>query len=331
MKKVAVIFNGGTISMKIDPNLNAAVPTLSGAEIMSFVTGIDKIAEVDSFNFSSNPGPHMTPEIMVELAKMIRGLLASYDGVVVTHGTDSLEETAYLIDLIVETQKPIVFTGSMRSGSELGYDGPSNLAESITAAVSEETLGRGVLVCLNGELNSASDVTKSNSMALNAFTTPLFGPVGIVDNHKVIYYRDNERHESYEIDKIESRVGLIKTCTGMTSDIIDFFIERGDKGIVIEGMGRGNIPPLMVDGVKRAIEKNIPVVIVSRCYEGRALDSYGYLGGGKSLTKLGAILGDTLNGQKARIKLMVALSVTNNMDEIKKYFQKDFYTLTSEA
>lgn len=329
MKKIAVIFNGGTISMKIDPKLNAAVPTLSGAEIMSFVTGADKLADIETFNFSSNPGPHMTPEVMMDLAKMIRNLLKNFDGVVVTHGTDTLEETAYMIDLVVNSKKPIIFTGSMRSGSELGYDGPSNLAESISAAVSEETFDRGVLVCLNGELNAAADVTKANAMALNAFSTPLFGPVGIVDNNKVIYYRDNERHECYEIDKIVSNVGLIKTCVGMDSDIIDFYLSKDVKGLVIEGMGRGNIPPKMVEGVKRAIDRNVPVVIVSRCYEGRALDSYGYPGGGKNLTNLGAILGDTLNGQKARIKLMVLLSATDKMDEIKKSFQKDFYTQTN--
>lgn len=326
MKKVAVIFNGGTISMKVDPKLKSAVPSLTGEEIMSFVTGIDSHADITTFNFSSFPSPHMTPAIMMDLAKMVRNLLEEgYDGIVVTHGTDTLEETAYLLDLVIDTDKPIVVTGSMRSGSELGYDGPSNLAASICTAASDESFNRGVLVCINGELNAAADVTKANSMALNAFRTPTFGPVGIVDNNMVIFYRENERHETHKIEKLEDRVSLIKACTGMNSEFIDFCIDKGDKGIVIEAMGRGNIPPQMVEGVERAIEKNIPVVIVSRCFEGRVFDSYGYLGGGKSLTKIGAILGDTLNGQKARIKLMVALSETNNMNEIKKIFQKDFY------
>lgn len=327
MKKVAVVFNGGTISMKVDPKLKAAVPSLTGEEIMSLVTGIEDYAKVESFYFSSFPSPHMTPKIMMDLAKLIRKLVSEdYDGVVVTHGTDTLEETAYLVDLIVKTAKPIVFTGSMRSGSELGYDGPSNLAASICTAASDLSRNRGVLVCLNGELNTASEVTKANSMALNAFRTPTFGPVGIVDNNKVIFYRISARHECHEIEELESNVALIKTCAGMDSAFLDFAIEKGAKGIVIEAMGRGNIPPQMVPGVKNAIDRKIPVVIVSRCYEGRVYDTYGYPGGGRNLRNLGVILGDDLNGQKARIKLMVAISANVEMDTIREWFERDLYS-----
>lgn len=326
MKKVAVIFNGGTISMKVDPKLKAAVPSLTGEEIMAGVTGIEEFASVDSFEFSELPSPHMTLPIMMELVLKIRDCLSKdYVGVVVTHGTDSLEETAYLADLTLNTDKPVVFTGSMRSGSELGYDGPSNLAAAICTAASEESKGRGVLVCLNGEINLAQEVTKTNSMALNAFQTPIYGPVGIVDNNQVIFYRNATRHESHQIERLEDRVGLIKTCSGMDSGILHYYLDRGMKGLVIEAMGRGNIPPAMVEGVERAIAENVPVVIVSRCYEGRVYDSYGYPGGGRQLRKLGAILGESLNGQKARIKLMVAISATKDMETLRDWFEKDLY------
>ena len=327
LKKVAVVFNGGTISMKVDPKLKAAVPSLTGEEIMSLVTGIEDYAKVESFYFSSFPSPHMTPHIMMDLAHLIRELTArDFDGVVVTHGTDTLEETAYLVDLTVKTDKPVVFTGSMRSGSELGYDGPSNLAAAICTAASPTSRGRGVLICLNGELNTASEATKANSMALNAFRTPTFGPVGIVDNNMVIFYRSSVRHECHEIDELVSEVALIKSCSGMDSSFINFAIGRGDKGIVIEAMGRGNIPPEMVPGVQNAIKAGIPVVIVSRCYEGRVYDTYGYPGGGKHLRNIGVILGDNLNGQKARIKLMVALSAAPNLTIVKDWFEKDLYS-----
>ncbi len=327
MKKIAIIFNGGTISMKVDPKLKAAVPSLTGEEIMSMVTGIESFAEIESYNFSSLPSPHVTPEIMFELSKYIKSFTdrEDIDGVVVTHGTDSLEETAFFLDLTLSTDKPIIVTGSMRSSSELGYDGPSNLAASICTAISEESRGRGVLVCINGQLNCASEVTKANSMALDAFRTPNFGPIGIVDNNKVLFYRNSNNKEVLSIEKLETRVSLIKCAAGMDSRFIDFSISEGDKGIVIEAMGRGNIPPLMVDGVQRALEKNIPVVIVSRCFEGRVFDSYGYHGGGKELRKMGVIFGDTLPGQKARIKLMVALSKYNNIKDIKKFFEKERY------
>lgn len=322
MKKIAVIFNGGTISMKVDERIKAAVPSLTGEEIMSMVTGIEEYAEIESYNFSSMPSPHMTFKTMLKLSEFSRELLNrdDVDGVVITHGTDTLEETAYLLDLTINSDKPVVITGAMRSGSELGYDGPSNLAASICTAISEDSRGRGVLVCFNGELNSASEVTKANSMALNAFRTPNFGPIGIVDNNKVMFYREAKKSEKYEVKEINKDVAIIKCVADMDSTLIDFVVEKGFGGIVIEALGRGNVPPRMVDGIKKAIDKEIPVVVVSRCFEGRVHESYGYEGGGKMLKDLGVILGDTLPGQKARIKLALAINSNIRKEEIKKQF-----------
>ena len=322
MKKIAIIFNGGTISMKIDEKIKAAVPSLSAEEIMSMIPGVEEYAEIEAYTFSSMPSPHMTLETMLKLSKFTTELVEreDIDGVVITHGTDTLEETAYLLDLTVKTKKPVVVTGAMRSGSELGYDGPFNLATSICTAISDEAVGRGVLVCFNGELNSASEVTKANSMALNAFRTPNFGPIGIVDNDNVIFYRDANHLEKYDVSKIEKQVALIKCVVDMDSSYIDYLIEKGCGGIVIEALGRGNVPPKMVDGIKKATELNIPVVVVSRCFEGRVFESYGYEGGGKQLKDLGVIFGDTLPGQKARIKLILAINSGMNIHEVARAF-----------
>lgn len=313
--------------MKVDPRIRAAVPTLSGEEIMSMVTGIERYAQIESHTFSNLPGPHMCPKTMFELSKYIQNILLREDitGVVVTHGTDTLEETAYLLDLTINSEKPVVVTGSMRNSSELGYDGPANLSASICTAISQEARNRGVLVCLNDELNCASEVTKANSMSLDTFKSPNFGPIGIVDSNEVIFYRNSLMKQYIKTNNIETSVDLIKCAAGMDSKFIDFCVERGTKGIVVEAMGRGNIPPKMVDGVKRAIKTGIPVVLVSRCYQGRVLDSYGYPGGGKELRNLGVIFGDNLPGQKARIKLMVALGKTNNNSEIKQIFEFGHY------
>ena len=322
MKKIAIIFNGGTISMKIDEKIKAAVPSLSAEEIMSMIPGVEEYAEIEAYTFSSMPSPHMTLETMLKLSKFTTELVEreDIDGVVITHGTDTLEETAYLLDLTVKTKKPVVVTGAMRSGSELGYDGPFNLATSICTAISDEAVGRGVLVCFNGELNSASEVTKANSMALNAFRTPNFGPIGIVDNDNVIFYRDANYSEKYDDSEIKKQVALIKCVVDMDSSYIDYLIEKGCGGIVIEALGRGNVPPKMVDGIKKATELNIPVVVVSRCFEGRVFESYGYEGGGKQLKDLGVIFGDTLPGQKARIKLILAINSGMNIHEIARAF-----------
>ncbi|MGB4590138.1 MAG: asparaginase [Clostridiaceae bacterium] len=327
MRKIAVIFNGGTISMKVDPKIKAAVPSLTGEEIMHMVTGIEEYATVVSYNFSSVPSPHMTMEKIMDLRKFTMNILDQddVDGVVITHGTDTMEETAYLFDLTIRTDKPIVFTGAMRSGSELGYDGPSNLAQSIVTAASDSSRGLGVLVCLNSELNSASEVTKTNSVALNAFRTPSFGPLGMVDNNRVIYYRSIGNKQFQEIETLNTKVDLIKTVAGMDSSYLKFLVDKGCEGIVIEALGRGNVPPMMVEGIRLALSKGIHVVIVSRCYEGRVYGSYGYEGGGKHLRNMGVIFGDNLPGQKARIKLMVALSIHNSPMAVKKWFEKDLY------
>ena len=327
MSKVVVIFNGGTISMKVDEKIKAAVPNLTGEEIMSMVTGIESYAEVESYTFSSLPSPHITPEIMMELSRYVKSFLDREDvaGVVVTHGTDSLEETAYFLQLTINSEKPVVVTGSMRNSSELGYDGPANLAASICTATSKAARNRGVIVCLNNELNCASEVTKAHSMHLNTFQSPEFGPIGIVDSNEVRFYRNSLEKEYIDTDKIETNVQLIKACAGMDGALIDFCVEKGAKGIVVEAMGRGNLPPKMAEAVNRAINEGIAVVLVSRCFKGRVLHSYGYEGGGKQLRDMGVIFGESMPGQKARIKLILALGKTNSLEEIREIFEKGRY------
>jgi len=323
MKKVAIIFTGGTISMKIDPRIQAAIPALTSEEIISMVTNIEKFAKVEVINFSNLPSPHITPQMMMELSKLVRKTVNRDDiaGVIVTHGTDTLEETAYLLDLTVKSEKPVIVVGAMRNSSELGYDGSSNLSAAVCTAISPNAHNKGVLVVMNNEVNAASEVTKTNTLSLDTFKSPEFGPLGIIDNDEVIFYRDILKRQYIDTDKIEEKVGLIKCGTGMGSDILYFFIDNGYKGIVIEALGRGNVPPAMVDGIKKAIEKNIPVVLVSRCPTGRVLDTYGYEGGGKHLKNIGVIFGGDLPGQKARIKLMLILSITDDMDTIRSYFE----------
>lgn len=308
--------------MEFDPKIQAAVPKLSGEQIMSMVTGIERYADIESHTFSNLPGPHVTPQIMLKLSRYIQGFLDRDDisGVVVTHGTDTLEETAYFLDLTLEGEKPVIVTGSMRNGSELGYDGPANLSASICTAISEKSRGNGVLVVLNGEVNCADEVTKSNTLSLNTFKSPEFGPLGIVDNNEVIYYRNRVSRQHIGIDRLEDRVDLIKCAAGMDSKMIDFCVDSGARGIVIEGLGRGNMPPRMVDGVARAIAKGVVVVLVSRCFEGRVYGTYGYPGGGKCLQDIGVIFGNQMPGQKARIKLMLALSSGSDIDEAKQIF-----------
>jgi len=327
MKKIVIIFTGGTISMKIDERLKSVIPALTDKEIMEKVNGIEKIAETITYHFGNLPGPHITPDTMLELSKVITGFLQQedVDGIVVTHGTDTLEETAYFLDVVLNCIKPVVITGAMRNGSELGYDGPANLSAAVCTAMSEASKERGVLVVFNNQVYGADEVAKTHTLSLDTFQSPDFGPLGIVDQDEVIYYRGKRLIQSIPITYLEKKVALIKTVAGMDSDLIYYYLKEGYKGIVIEAMGRGNVPPRMVAGIAKAIEQKIPVVIVSRCPRGRVLDSYGYEGGGKGLRALGVILGDNLSGPKARLKLMVILGVTHELLRVKELFEKDLY------
>ncbi|SCJ32529.1 Probable L-asparaginase [uncultured Clostridium sp.] len=326
-KKVAIVFTGGTISMTVDEKIGAAIPSLSGEQIMSMVTNIDKVADIEVYNFDEIPGPHMTPEKMLNLRNFINDILLSDDisGVVVTHGTDSLEETAYFLDLTLDSPKPVIVTGAMRSSDELGYDGPSNLAAAVCTAISDEAYNKGVLVVLSNEVLLASEATKTNTLTLNTFKSLTCGPLGIIDCDKLVLSRDIVNRQTIVVDKVEPDVALIKSGVGMDESFIKFAADKGCKGIIIEAMGRGNIPPGMLKGVEYARSKNIPVVIATRCHSGRVFDSYGYLGSGRDLRNLGCIFAGDLPGQKARIKLMVALGKTNDLNELKDIFEKGIY------
>jgi L-asparaginase len=326
-KKVAIVFTGGTISMTVDEKIGAAIPSLSGEQIMSMVTNIDKVADIEVYNFDEIPGPHMTPEKMLNLRNYINDIISKDDfsGVVVTHGTDSLEETAYFLDLTLDTPKPVIVTGAMRSSDELGYDGPSNLAAAVCTAISDEAYNKGVLVVLSNEVLLASEATKTNTLTLNTFKSLTCGPLGIIDCDHLVLSRDIVNREVINTDKVESDIALIKSGVGMDESFIKFATDKGCKGIVIEAMGRGNIPPGMLKGVEYARSKDIPVVIATRCHSGRVFDSYGYLGSGRDLRNLGCIFAGDLPGQKARIKLMVALGKTNDLNELKDIFEKGIY------
>lgn len=322
-KKVLIIFTGGTIAMRIDPDLHAAIPALNADEMISTVTNIKNFADIEILSFCNLPSPHITPDLMVDLAKVVKNNILREDitGIIITHGTDTLEETAYLLDLMIQTDKPVVIVGAMRNNSELGYDGSSNLSAAICTVISSKARNKGVLVVMNNEVNSASEVTKTNTLSLDTFKSPEFGPLGIVDNDEVIFYRDIISHQFIDTDNIETKVALIKCVPGMESDILNFYINSGYKGIVIEALGRGNVPPAMMPGIIKAIQNHIPVAMVSRCNTGRVLDTYGYLGGGRNLRDIGVMFGGNLPGQKARIKLMLVLGKSKDLIEIKNLFE----------
>lgn len=321
--KVAIIFTGGTISMSVDETIGAAIPSLSGKQILSMVTNIDKLADIETIEYSEIPGPHMNFEMLFEIRNMVLSLSQRDDisGIIITHGTDTLEESAYFWDLTLNISKPVIVVGAMRNSSELGYDGPANLAAAVCTAISSKAVDKGVLIVLNNEVNTAKEVRKTNTMALNTFQSS-YGPIGIIDTNDFVVHRNITTRDYIDAKNVEKSVYLIKSCIDMDSDILDFCISKGAKGIVIEAMGRGNLPPSLINSIKLAVDKGIIVVIVSRCHSGRVMSSYGYPGGGKNLHDLGAVFGGELSGEKARIKLMLALGSGQSQEEIQKSFEQ---------
>ncbi|MBI3932258.1 MAG: asparaginase [Acidobacteria bacterium] len=323
-RHVHVLFTGGTISMKIDPATHAAVPALTGEEIVARVQGLKKEARLILEDYARLPGPHVTPEWMWQLAQHVASLLArpDVDAVVVTHGTDTLEETAFLLDLTLDTDKPVVFCGAMRTVSEPGWDGPANLMAAVRAAVHPASRGRGVLVTVGEEVHAASEATKWHTQSLGAFRSPR-GPLGVVDRGRIVYHRPPFRPARLRARSLVTPVDLHVTAAGVDDGLLRASLARGARGLVLEATGCGNVPPSMIPGIRSALASGVPVVLVSRCAEGRVSAAYGYEGGGLMLRELGVVFCQELPGQKARIKLMVALGVTTDPAEIRRLFEDE--------
>lgn len=321
-RHVHVIFTGGTISMQIDPATGAAVPALSGEEIVSRVHGLKKEARLTLEDYARLPGPHVTPHWMWRLKNRVAAVLEdpAVDGVVLTHGTDTLEETAFLLDLTLESPKPVVFCGAMRTVSEPGWDGPANIMAAVRTAAHLHSAGRGVLITVGEGIYAAAEATKWHTQSLEAFRSP-HGPLGGMDRGQILYHRPPFRPRRLNASRLVSEVDLHTLAAGVDDGLIRASLARGARGLVLEATGCGNVPPAALPGLRAALAARIPVVLVSRCAEGRVSPVYGYEGGGQKLKEMGVILGQDLPGPKARIKLMVALGMTSEPAVIRELFE----------
>jgi L-asparaginase len=319
-KKVVLIHTGGTISMSEDET--GLVKPSDHNPLTKHTKELKDVGDLIIEEPFHLPSPHITIQEMFILKKLIESYdNQGIDGVVITHGTDTLEETAYFLDLTTRTPFPIIVTGAMRSINEIGSDGLYNVISSIKVASSEDAKNKGVLVVLNDEIHTASNVTKTHTSNVSTFQSPQYGPIGIVTKRSVIFHHSPTGLEHYKIDHISKRVALLKAHAGMDSSLFYAIRDLHYDGVVIEALGQGNLPPATMEGITSLLEKNIPIVLVSRCFNGITEDTYSYEGGGSQLKKLGVIFSNGLNGQKARIKLLIALSTTKNIQKIVHMFQ----------
>lgn len=308
MKNILLIHTGGTISMQLNSETGGVI--LSAANPLALeidnIQQFANITEIEAFNL---PSPHITPEHMLELKLIIdQGVATSkFDGVVITHGTDTLEETAYFLELATNYDMPIVLTGAMRSSNEIGADGVYNLMAAVRVAAADNANDKGVIVVLNDEIHTATNVTKTHASSVSTFQSPQYGPIGIVTKSAVHFHHAPLARIYLPVESICKKVAMFKIYAGMEPDMLHSVVSLGYDGVVLEGLGQGNVPPALLSGIQQLLEASIPVIVVSRCFNGIAQDIYAYEGGGKMLKDMGVRFELGLSGQKARLKLLLEL------------------------
>jgi len=317
-KKILFIATGGTISAEMDSKIQGYISKRSGEDLISDLALKDH--QVETINFRKINSPYLTPFDMLELGKLLRDALQRDDikGAVVTHGTATLEETAFLLDVLLHTKKPIVLTGAQRPASADWPDGPSNLSAAFRIASDPVAIDQGVLVAFANRIYIGREVYKIHTTALEAFAC---GEVGFIYPDRVII--KGTRHERFTlkwpVDDLPS-VDIIPFYSGADGKFFCSALKAGVSGLVVEGLAMGNVNKDYYEGIKKAREAGLTVVLTTRCFCGRVVPYYGYPGGGASLKKLGVVFGGSLSSAKARIFLMLALAAGYGEGELQNIF-----------
>jgi len=325
---VVILSTGGTIASRYDPDKGGLVPALSGDELVEAVPELVEVAQVRVEQISNIGSADMTPAIWLKLARRANEVLSSDDvtGIVVTHGTDTLEETAYFLDITVTSSKPVVMVGSQRAASYPDTDGPRNLLNAVRVAVSPEALDKGTLVVMNGQINAAREVTKTSTIARETFKTLEFGALGVANLGGVRFYRAPLRRQTIPLaaDARLGRVEIVSHYAGADGRLVRALLNDDGPpplaGLVIAATGLGHVSASMHDAIQEARDRDVPVVISSRVYTGRLMPLYAGKGKGVDLRELGCVLSDNLSPQKARILLMLALIRTRDPNALQQYF-----------
>jgi L-asparaginase len=315
VKTIVILTTGGTIAMKRDEAAGGAVPTLDGSDLLSALPPDLAVFRVEEY--CNLPSAHFTLDTLWGLRSRVAELLdePEVDGIVVTHGTDVMEESAYLLDLTVPGEKPMVLTGAMRTASQIGYEGFANLGAAVRVAASPQARGLGSLIVMNDEIHAARFVTKTHTQSVDTFQSLFSGPLGRVDGDEVVLSQRVTR-QVIPCNGLEPNVALIKLAVGVDDSFLRYAVERGAKGVVIEALGGGRVPPWWMPTIRETVEAGGAVVIASRCPSGRVWDGYGYEGAYKDLRRAGVLFANGLNGQKARLRLMVVLEAAEDRSAI---------------
>ena len=317
-KKILVLHTGGTISMQADDS--GAVVT-SQDNPMNHVSNPLEGVEVHALDFFNLPSPHIKPKHMLAIYQKIKEEADRYDGFVITHGTDTLEETAYFLDTMEVPHKPIVLTGAMRSSNELGSDGVYNYLSALRVASDDKAADKGVLVVMNDEIHAAKYVTKTHTTNVSTFQTPTHGPLGLIMKHEILYFKTAEPRVRFDLDRIQGLVPIIPVYAGMTEELLDLLPVDQLDGLIIQAFGAGNVPKETAQKLNALIQEGLPIALVSRCFNGIAEPVYAYEVGGVCLQNAGVFFVKELNAQKARLKLLIAINAGLRGEELRAYME----------
>lgn len=321
MQKVILLATGGTISSISDIETGGVMAKLDGEKLLQ---NVFTQVNVEVENFSTVNSTYLTPLDMFKMAETLKKLLKdeSVSGVVITHGTSTMEETAFVLDLLIEDNKPVVITGAQRTAGDSWPDGPQNLETALRVVTSPEAKGRGVMVVFSNRIFSGRDIFKEHTTALDAFTSRDRGISGFAYADGVKFYREKNKKMTLELNEFNNTlVEIIKFYAGADGKFFDAAIASKVKGIVVEGVGLGNVNLPFYEGIKAARAQDIEVVVASRSPLGRVQPKYDYLGGGNSLEKLGVIFAEDLSSPKARLLLMLALNMGKSTEKIREIFK----------
>jgi L-asparaginase len=312
---VVVVSTGGTIAMRPDPATGKLVPAVSGDELIELLAW-PEAPPLELDDFAHVPSFDMHGELALALGRRVseHARRADIAGVVVTHGTDTMEESVYVVDRLLDSELPVVFTGAQRGAMEPDTDGPRNFRDAIRVAASSQARGRGAMVAFAGELHAAREARKVHTSGLQAFGSPGYGPIGHVDGERVVFGRKPERRPPLPAPERMAPVDLIRLHAGSDSRFLLASVESGARAIVLEATGRGNANDQVLAGVRAATSAGVSIVVCSRCVEGRVEPVYGR-GGGRDLADAGALFAGDLAGPKARVLLQLALGAGLNPAE----------------
>ena len=341
MQRVHIIFTGGTIAMRTNAE-GLLVPASLGDELLQAIPQLEKIADISTEQLCNVASAHLTSEIWLQTRRAIMAACADEGvaGVVLVQGTDTLEETAFFLDASLSQKnthgKPIVLTGAMRNADEANADGPHNLRNAISIAVSAHSREKPIMACMFGKIYAARAVQKQHSTRTDAFVSTHHAPIGQVsDLGEVLFFEmqmTSVQTPTVQIDSDLSKlpkVDIIPIYVGADADAINHGIAAGAQAIVVQALGAGNLNPAVFAAIERALQKDIPIVIATRCWEGNAEPHYGYIGGGQTLAKIGACFAHDLPAHKARIYAQLLLAQLDKHSKKTPHIRQGFAQLVA--